>query len=87
MFSGDHDSVKGAEINKIFNSDLIFPGEIITISQKRPVTTFYKYLESVYAGDFRTAYASLFSMTASWFSYKDFINSLDSKTQYELSSI
>jgi len=87
MFSGSHDYFKVAEFNDISNPDLIFPGDMIFISQKRPVRSLGKYLESIYSDDFKAAYAALSSITTSWYSYEDFIKSFNLKTDYELSTI
>ena len=87
MFSGSHDYFKVAKFNGISNPELIFPGDRISISQKRPLRSLSKYFESIYSDDFKAAYATLSSITTSWYSYEDFTKSFDLKTDYELSTI
>ena len=87
MFSGSHDYFKVAESNDISNPDLIFPGDMVHISQKRPIRSLGKYLESIYSDDFKAAYAALSSLTASWYSYEEFTKSFDLKPDYDLSTI
>ena len=87
MFSGSHDYFKVAKFNNISNPDIIFPGDMISINQKRPIKSLSKYLESIYSDDLKAAYAALSSLTTLWYSYEDFIKSFDSKIDYELSTI
>ncbi|MBW2593619.1 MAG: LysM peptidoglycan-binding domain-containing protein [Deltaproteobacteria bacterium] len=87
MFSGSHEYQRIAKLNNISNPDLIFPGDKVTLSQKRPNRALREYLGSIYFKNYKYAYSLLSSETNSWYSYNDFIKSFEITTYYDLSSI
>jgi len=86
-YAGNLDYLRVAELNRISDPDLIYPGDKIMVSAARPVGTLRKYLHAVYNSRVREAYELLSTETRSQYSFPQFKRSLHPITVYNLNSI